>query len=119
MLFKNCSACLDLCTGIILKRKRGKNEKKGRSKILGRGSGSVTLHESNLKIPNSNGFSISLNLFSFFSFNLSLCSVQDTTSESFSDVAMAIFQTTFQLVLKNNNNNKKIVVLLFSPRNCF
>lgn len=66
MLFKNCSACLDLCTGIILKRKRGKNEKKGRSKILGRGSGSVTLHESNLKIPNSNGFSISLNLFFFF-----------------------------------------------------
>lgn len=28
MLFKNCSACLDLCTGITLKRKRGKNEKK-------------------------------------------------------------------------------------------
>lgn len=65
--------------------------------------------KSNLKIPNSNGFSISLNLFFFFSFNLSLCSVQDTTSESFSDMAMAIFQTTFQLVLKKKKNSSIII----------
>lgn len=66
--------------------------------------------KSNLKIPNSNGFSISLNLFFFFSFNLSLCSVQDTTSESFSDMAMAIFQTTFQLVLKKKKKISSIII---------